>query len=87
MAVPRPRLDGYATPVPSPADATEERLHQRPTNQRQLHYVGTCLYAHLETLLQRGVHADVTVTLSIQDGIIQERIGIGTVRWYRPEER
>lgn len=62
---------------------TPESVRDRRANVLQRQQVATLLEEAYATLLRRGVHAEVTVTFTVVNGIIQADMTIGVVRHHR----
>jgi hypothetical protein len=86
MASARQRLDGYGRPLPTLADAREQRLRQSPTNQRQQAWLWALLEEQYDALLCRGSFADVTLTFRVRDGSLSGEVDVSVVRHHRREE-
>ena len=83
--MPRHRLDRYGRPLPGLAPASRQSLVQSPQNVTMRQYVLTLLEQDYADLFQRGVHADVTLTLHLVDGIMQSDVKVSIHRRHRAE--
>jgi hypothetical protein len=85
MALPQSRRDSYGRPLPELTEARHELLVERPYNQAKRRELLARIEELLPQILRRGVHADVVVRFSVQDGLIQKEIDLGVTRHFRQQ--
>lgn len=85
MSQPQRKHDGYGRPLPSLVPRGHGALHEEPTNHALWQQFLGLLYEKWDELLHRGVHADLTVTLHVQDGRLQRDMQVQVTRQYRCE--
>ena len=82
MAQPR-RYDGYGQPLPELTDARREVLRETNFNQQQRGELFRRLEEQFDTLLRRGIWADVLIQFRVENGRIQPDLRVGVTRLYR----
>jgi hypothetical protein len=75
--------DAYGRPLPTLTDADRAVLKARPFNVLQRRRIAAVLEDLYDALLRREIYAEVTVTFTIQSGIIQAEVSTGVSRQHR----
>jgi hypothetical protein len=69
---PPARVDAYGKPLTRPTDARAEPQFDRATNREQVALLWARLTDLLHEALVRGWHGQLSIEVSVQDGLIQD---------------
>ena len=83
MAAPRPRRDLYGAPLPGLAPNERPPRLQSAQNQWMLQEIPHLLATHYAHLFQPGVYGTIQMTLTIEDGTLQEHTRVQTKQEHR----
>jgi hypothetical protein len=83
----RSKLDAYGRPLPHLVEVRQDYYGDRLTNQAQRQQLLALLEEQWQVLLRQGIYGELTVTIRIVDGIIQDQSGVSVTRHIRlPKE-
>jgi hypothetical protein len=77
------RRDQYGRPLPSLVVAAQESVYGTPANEGMRRRIADLLNLYYDTLLRRDVSADLTLSLHVREGVLQDEIHVGINRVYR----
>lgn len=79
-----PRYDRYGRPLPEVTDAREASTLDHERNQLHRQLVARLIEDCWPVVCRRGWHGEVTLRVSVQDGMVQRDMRAGLDRFYRP---
>jgi hypothetical protein len=81
----RRRLDGYGRPLPH---LLERPVRERggEMNRQQQHLIEQLLQEEYDALLMQGMHAEVTLTFVVKDGVIASDVYVLRCQQHRAGE-
>jgi hypothetical protein len=87
MADARRSRDAYGKPLPSLVEVTQQYFGDHLTNRSQRERLYALLEEQWQVLLRRGIHGQLTITVTIHDGMIQDQSSVTLTRQIRaPKE-
>jgi hypothetical protein len=83
----RSRLDAYGRPLAKLVEVRQDYYGHRLTNQAQRQQLLALLEEQWQVLLRKGIYGELSITVRIVDGIIQDQSGVSVTRHIRvPKE-
>lgn len=77
------RVDSYGRPLPALADVRDASTWDAPTNQLQRQFLHSLVEDFCRAVCRHGWYGQVTLTVSIQNGIVQRDMRVGLERAHR----
>lgn len=81
------RYDSYGRLLPDVADVREASTWDEPTNQLQRQFLHSLVEECCRAVCRHGWYGQVTLTVSIQDGMLQRDMRAGLERVHRQAPR